>query len=589
MCGIVAAVDTAGSGTSALVEKMNAMQRHRGPDGAAVSKQGSFWLGNTRLAIQDPTPAGDQPFWSTDRSVVCVFNGEIYNYKDLIREHSLSVSSGCDGAVIPELWRRHGSDCLQMLRGMFAIAIVDLTTDFLYLTRDPMGIKPLFLRMAANGYLVAAASELDPLQVWGEENLSGKAVAEFLHHGAMGRSDSPYERERALAPGELLQVAARGSVVSSSTPLGQIADGAPIDIGAAARESITLHLRSDVPVALLLSGGVDSAVIAKVAADQGVRLQTLTVRGSLSEDESLAAARTALHYGHSHETVEAPAANASIAGYFRAMQRPTIDGLNTFTVCRAVKESGFKVALSGLGGDEALAGYKHHRLLRGMAVFRRVNRSSPKSLLRSAARVAGRVPHSSKLRRLLRDGVAAPWELVSLAREVYDPHLVERLCGFAPPVLGEGWEDSNSDRRALLRAESELYLQGTLLPDADCFSMHHSVELRVPFLDKGFLAAAGALDIKNHASAKRALVESLSDRYLEELARGSKKGFSLPMVDLMTRGPLRKVVDRIKDPAAPLWDLLDREVALRSVAPTQERWSERWALAAFNGWLEARN
>src|ERR1022692_3335343 len=180
MCGIAGAIDLAEGRGAARVSKLNDAQSHRGPDHSVVVRVGGFTLGNTRLAIQDPGPAGNQPFVSADGRYHCVFNGEIYNHRRLVRRYRLPVRTACDGEIIPALWAKLGVASLAELRGMFAIALVDSLQQRLYLARDPFGIKPLYWRVLADGLLFA--SEVRPLvHVVGTARIDPEAVARYLH------------------------------------------------------------------------------------------------------------------------------------------------------------------------------------------------------------------------------------------------------------------------------------------------------------------------------------------------------------------------------------------------------------------------
>src|ERR1700761_8822658 len=191
MCGITGAIDTSAERAAQRVAQLNQGQQHRGPDHAVVARAGLFTLGNTRLAIQDPGPSGNQPFTSPDGRDLCVFNGEIYNYRELVSRYSLPVRSNCDGEVIAALWSKLGAAALAELRGMFAIALVDTLEERLYLARDPFGIKPLYWRPALGGLLFA--SEIRPLlQAGGPARTDPGAVARYLRLGSMAATQTPF-------------------------------------------------------------------------------------------------------------------------------------------------------------------------------------------------------------------------------------------------------------------------------------------------------------------------------------------------------------------------------------------------------------
>jgi asparagine synthase (glutamine-hydrolysing) len=372
MCGIAGTVDRVAERAAARVSLLNGAQTHRGPDHSVITRAGGITLGNTRLAIQDPTPTGNQPFASADGRYICVFNGEIYNHRELAERFRLPVRTACDGEVIPQLWAKLGMESLAELRGMFAIALADTLEERLYLARDPFGIKPLYWCPLPDGSLVFA-SEVRPLMRLAPGlRVDDAAVARYLRYGAMAADQSPFLEINAVPPNSAAVVRQDCRVeVRPVRPDGPVAvRQRPFDLGAALTESTDLHLGADVPTALLLSGGVDSAAIAAISRRLGQDLHCLTVAADGAPDETLEASRTARHYGHSFQRVHTVLEDSDVARYFHAMQRPSVDGLNTYLTCKAVREAGFKVALSGLGGDEAVGGYSHFRLLKFLPMLR---------------------------------------------------------------------------------------------------------------------------------------------------------------------------------------------------------------------------
>jgi asparagine synthase (glutamine-hydrolysing) len=385
---------------------LNNAQRHRGPDHSAVATVGRFTLANTRLAIQDPGPAGNQPFVSADGRYHCVFNGEIYNHRYLVARYGLQVSTTCDGEIIPHLWAKLGMASLAELRGMFAIALVDSLEDCLHLARDPFGIKPLHWRAVPEGILFA--SEIRPLARISEgTRIDPEAIARYLHLGAVGTDRAPFLEIRTLPPNSVAvfdrdsRATLRPILPDGPLAVTEVSAG----LGAALTDSIKLHLDADVPTALLLSAGIDSATIAAVSRRHGRDLDCLTVTTEGTADESGEAAETARHYGHRFQRIPAALEDGDVARFFGAMQRPSIDGLNTYVVSKAVHEAGFKVALSGLGGDEAVGGYSHFRLLPYLPALRVLDKVSGK-VNGVAARLLARtgVAGEAKLRGLLGHG-----------------------------------------------------------------------------------------------------------------------------------------------------------------------------------------
>ena len=390
MCGIAGTIDPVAERAVARVSLLNDTQAHRGPDHSVIARAGEITLGNTRLAIQDPTSAGNQPFASADGRYICVFNGEIYNHRQLAERFRLPVRTACDGEVIAQLWAKLGVESLAELRGMFAIAVADTLEECLFLARDPFGIKPLYWRLLPDGSLVFA-SEVRPLtRLAPGIRVDDAAVARYLRYGAMAADQSPFLEITAVPPNSIAVVRQDRRVeVRPLRPDGPVAvRPRPSDLGAALAESTDLHLGADVPTALLLSGGVDSAAVAAIGRRLGRDLHCLTVAAQGAPDETPEASRTARHYGHRFQRVQAVLQDSDVARFFQAMQRPSVDGLNTYLICRAVHETGFKVALSGLGGDEAVGGYSHFRLLKYLPMLRAMD-AIPLPVGVVAARLAG--------------------------------------------------------------------------------------------------------------------------------------------------------------------------------------------------------
>ncbi|WP_334140970.1 asparagine synthase (glutamine-hydrolyzing) [Rhabdothermincola sp.] len=596
MCGIAGVLDADGRGVE-LVAGMNRAQTRRGPDHASVAPAGPFVLGNTRLAIRDLTPAGNQPFTSPDGSITAVFNGEIYNFRQLATAHGIELRSGCDGEIIPALWAREGPACLARFRGMFAIALVDQRAGRLFLARDPFGIKPLHWRR--EGATVAFASDVRVLESFGAPpDLDPATLWSFLRFGSIPADRSPFAGVEAVAPGVCISIGADGQVRDEARvpALDPSPDGSGITAARALGESIRLHLEADVPTALLLSAGVDSSLLAAAAARLGQRLHCLTVAGLGPADESAIGRATAAHYGHRHTTVRAEIDEGIVDAFLASMQRPTIDGLNTFLVCRAVRAAGYKVALSGLGADEAVGGYRLAASLRWLPALRSLDQVS------AAAAMRDRVVRGARSRSLIGDkaarlvlsgGPRSPEGVVRLQRELFPVSTVEALLGRRHGAEsrdereGAVYSERPGPRDGYARmaaAELTTYLQPMLLADADAFSMASSVELRVPYVDRAFFAAATR---DRRPLGKEGLVRELGDGYLRRLARRPKSGFSLPMRGWLEDGVLRHVVAEACSPTAPVWSHLDRRAGLPILrrAGASPRWSEPWAIAVLDGWL----
>jgi len=591
MCGVCAEARWDSAPSAVMVERMNRAQNHRGPDGAVTVLFEHCALGNTRLAIVNPGPEGDQPLTAPDGSVTAVFNGEIYNFRELVRDHDL-IPGGSDGAVIPQLYARQGLHSFSLLRGMFAVILIDHRRGTLVLARDPLGIKPLHWRQTPTGIL--AASEIKPLLAPGMRP-TADAVGRFLHLGSLPADSTPFSEVHAVAPNSWIRfngsgVVSRGPVVKDPIPESASTD---VELAEALLESTALHLRSDVPTALLLSSGLDSSAIAWASKRLGQALHCLTVDLGGGRSEAHVARQTADYYGHTHRVVRRVLQGPDLDAFFASMQKPSIDGLNTFIVCRAVAQQGYKVALSGLGGDEATAGYRHFRVLPLLRWLKLADRCIPRPVRwASGATVLHHGPLASeKVRALVsnqenRDA----WALSLLQRSVWSATNARRAAGLAhdydiiqevPVGLG------SNNARDLSLAEYRLYVQSTLLPDADAFSMASSIELRVPLVDRSFLTTALAAG-STRGLGKPGMAAALGEPYLMRLARQPKQGFALPMDDWMRTGALRPLVETAEAPDAPLYDLVDKGMASAALSAWRAgriRWSTPWALVVLDQWM----
>ncbi len=600
MCGIAGVVDPDKDRAERRVTTLIGMQRHRGPDHSAVTYAESFALGIARLGIIDPSDTGNQPLWSTGGTVGAVFNGEIYNHREVACWLGIDAASGSDGRVIPQLLEDHGSSELWRLRGMYAFAAVDIRRQRIILARDPLGIKPLYWRRLADG-TVAFASELRALAAMAPHgSLSPLAVARFLHLGALGGDESPFDDIEAVPANTWIEIdtageRARGTIVGTDRLGGPPPLGAPekdVPLRAALLDTVAVHLGADVPTALLLSSGTDSAAVAWAARELGTTLTCLTVAPGRDSGEAPAAAAIATAFGHRHQVVPTDGNNLDIESFFRHMQRPTIDGLNTWIVCRAVRDQGFKVALSGLGGDEALGGYRHFQYLPALRLLRAVDGLpiiSRRWVDRRLNSLPARVPAKAKV-LVTFGGPRTAWDLDLLHRSVWSPERALACAGLAgttanylhaPDELGEDCSSA-----ALTRAELEIYLGATLLPDADGFSMASSVELRVPFVDPCFLAA-GLHAAAHGRLGKVRFARAVGDPHLLRTARAPKQGFTVGVRQKMNGGPLASHVRALADPAAAVWRHVDPLVGREVLENDGRRWAEIWALASLNAWLDS--
>ena len=593
-----------------------------------------------RLSIID-LPGGHQPVWNETHDVAVVFNGELYNYRDLRERlgmlgHRFSTVS--DTEVLVHAWEEWGEELLGEMRGMFAFALLDLrghyaTAPILFLARDPLGIKPLYYTQSADG--LAFASEVRALLAAGVtgKRLSQDALTSYFLFGSVSEPVTMVEGVFSLPPGHsmLLYVPERRRTPRARPWWDAMRSPAardprkPRDLAEAAKrlrpmleDSVRTHLIADVPVGLFLSSGLDSSAIAALAAraQPGIHSFTLTFPGT-PYDEAAAASSVAEHCGtqHSEVPLDGEAVVARIDEALAALDQPTMDGINTYFVSWAAREVGLKVALSGLGGDELFAGYSNfgdtrriQRLIR-LAWFVPAplrwafapllakmagGRGSPDAARKAAGawNYPDALPHPYFFTRAL----FAPGQIDKVMEPRFRPSAInadgvtldptwlgwlERTAGEArkmPPTAGTAW------------LEMRTYMASTLLRDTDSVSMSRSLEVRVPLLDTPLVEFVQTLPdaARIRTGAQKALLtEAIGDLLPAGILAQRKRTFTLPWENWL-RGALRSRMEAsFTEPAAALAPYL-RKDGMKQVWSTflsgKTSWSRAWSLFAVNEW-----
>ncbi|MFL5975856.1 MAG: asparagine synthase (glutamine-hydrolyzing) [Solirubrobacterales bacterium] len=620
MCGIcgLLAPDGAGPVDADALDAMNATMVHRGPDSAGSFVDGSVGLAARRLAIID-LEHGDQPLSNEDGTVTVVQNGEIYNHEALHAEleaagHRFRTRS--DTEVLAHAYEEWGIGFVERLRGMFALALWDARERRLVLARDRFGIKPLF--WAEPGGALAFASELKALRLAPgfREDVDPEALDAFLAFNSIPAPLTIYAGARKLPPGHVL-VGQRGAIRIERFARPRPVPAADVrredeatlaaELRQTLRDSVRAHLVSDVPVGVLLSGGVDSSVLCALAAQESSEpVQTFSIGFQERSFDELDLARSvAERYRTDHqELILKPDAAELFPEIAAAFDEPLGDSsaLPTFLVCRLASEH-VKVAMSGEGGDELFGGYETYvaDLLsaRGLGRAARVARPLVE-LLPSSSR---RVSLEYRAKRFVRAAHLPPlerhhgWKEI-FARDVRAELLRGRRDGYDPlDVYRERYaETAGAEPLARLQdVDLGIYLVDDLLVKTDRMSMAHSLEARVPYLDTEVAGLAMALPTtaKVRGWAKKRLLRRAAAPLLPEaIVRGRKKGFSIPAAAWL-RGPLvpfarevlapARIADQgLLDPAA-VTAVLDRHVDGREDLSRQ-----LWGLLALSLWQDRR-
>ena len=571
LCGVFSYRGSEGPAAAELPGMCDAM-RTRGPDGRGSwhSDDGRLTFGHLRLAIIDLSDDGLQPLHSVDGRYSIVFNGEIYNYRELRQElerEGAVFRSRSDTEVIVELFRRVGTAAFGRLRGMFAVAIWDELSSELVLARDPFGIKPLYV--ADDGRTIRFASQVKAL-------LAGGAVPRDLDPAGevgfyiWGHVPEPFTLFKAIHafPAGHHQIIGRDGA-AEPVPFATVRDvilrarDVPPLAGAEARElvrsavaaSVRYHHVADVPVGVFLSAGIDSAVLASASSEQvGRGLTTFTLgfdefRGSDRDETGLASA-LAQDLGTDHVTrwVKAEDFAAGYGALLAAMDQPSIDGVNTFFVSKLAAEAGLKVVLSGLGGDEMFGGYpsfaevpRIQRLASTVPAARRlggaVRAATAPWLGRVASpKYAGLLEYGSSLfgAYLLRRSLHMPWELPAFL----DPDLVR--AGLDRLRIMEHGEalvaGIDNPHAAVTLLEMTYYMRDRLLRDSDWASMAHSLELRVPLVDWTLFETLAPLIVANDPPRKRSLASVPARRLPAPVLDRPKTGFEVPIRAWLQKG-----------------------------------------------------
>lgn len=550
----------------------------RGPDGAGsfVASESRLGFGHRRLAIVDLTEAGAQPMASHDGRLIVTFNGEIYNYPELRAEllaKGTVFQSHSDTEVLLHLYSELGPAMVSRLRGMFAFAIWDDLKRELFLARDPYGIKPLYY--ANDGWTLRFASQVKALIAGGAVSSEPEAAGVVGFH-LWGHVPEPFTLFRdiralpaghhmlidRLGPREPVSYFSIGGALAAARNSGLDERERAQLIQASVRDSVSHHLLADVEVGVFLSAGVDSGALLGLMKDAGVSdcsaitLSFSEFKGS-EEDEAPLAARVAALYGarHSVRVVGEAEFAGDLPAIFDAMDQPSIDGVNTWFVAKAAAEAGLKVALSGLGGDELLAGYPSFtdlsRWRRNYSLAAKIpgaGMMTRAALRRLAPALASDRPKSLYMldyaghwagAYLLRRGLFMPGELSAILDEGVLREGLRRLQPLRQldRTLAP---DAGSDVGRVCALESSHYMRNQLLRDADWAGMAHSVEIRTPLVDSVLLQqCAPAIAALQPGEGKRILAGAPSIPLPSEIATRDKTGFNVPTESWMSAAALK--------------------------------------------------
>src|ERR1700683_5102800 len=632
ICGVIGIDDPRESET--LVRRMMAAMVHRGPDGEGSMCARGVAIGMRRLSIID-LPGGNQPVWNETRTFAVVFNGEIYNYRELRSQlealgHKFTTQS--DTEVIVHAYEAWGQSCVEHLRGMFALAVAELPggehspAKKIFLARDRMGIKPLYYAMVSGMFVFA--SEVRSLLASGivPVSISGAGLSSYLLFGSLSEPVTLINGVRSLPPASCISIDVDAPAKSAKPkaywqPVGetnsgrrgrkaQTFDDASAHLRGLLGESVRMHLIADVPLGVFLSSGIDSTALAALARSQRDDLHTFTLIFPESEySEAELARKTAqrLKTIHAEIALSGEEMLARMGEAIGSFDQPSMDGINTYFVSWGARQSGLKVALSGLGSDELFGGYSTFRVSQKLKNIRKLAQNAP-AFFRQATSPAVEFLSASLLARDAARKASSVWSdpkffdhTYFYTRTLFTPSQFEQLLSqdlFSQPMEWENWtgeviaQASQFDEMSQISwLELRTYMLSTLLRDADGMSMANSLEVRVPFLDHvlvEFVMGLRDADKFRAGQPKALLIEALKGILPSEVVDQKKRTFTLPW-EVWLKGALRLHVEAaLKDWSPYLEDFLPQrnaERVWRDFLAGRTGWARAWSLYVLNEWV----
>jgi len=550
MCGIAGIVSRdANIDKETACRKMTSKMGHRGPDYQDVVSDDFVSFGHARLSILDLSADANQPFWNQDKSLLLVFNGEIYNHHEIrksLKDYEFKTSS--DTETLIYAWQEWGTSCVEKLEGMFAFAMYDLKAGDVFLVRDRLGIKPLYYHSGDSAFIFASETRSIAASKLIDLTISEKSTLEMLQYQAVHSFKSVFNEIDLLPPACVLQIS-DGS--QSLHEYWKPTDGGVYDIGYDEAKSKTKELLfeavekrmiSDVPLGAFLSGGIDSSAIVAIMSELSQSpVNTFSVTFDEPEfSEKEFSDLIASKYKTQHHEVRLKADDflELVPNAIQAIDQPSADGVNTYVVSKYTKEAGLTVALSGLGGDELFLGYplfkQTERLYsqRWLYSFPQWMRSIIASYLSK-----GKDLRKLKLAEFIRKEAFSIENIYPDFRKVFPREEMSRISSkshaeaYPIQLFEEYLQNFNIPMQSKLSIlELKGYLHSVLLKDTDQMSMAHSLEVRVPFIDHKLVEFILRLpdQYKFGEQTKNLLVESIGPLLPNKLVNRPKMGFVLP-------------------------------------------------------------
>jgi asparagine synthase (glutamine-hydrolysing) len=621
MCGI-AGIYNSNLEPSVQIDCNNHMMKymfHRGPDDLGFESFQNCIIGQTRLSIIDTSQNARQPFTDKKKNISIAVNGEIYNYKSLRKEligSGYKFQSNSDSEVILHGYIKWGTGLFEKLEGMFAIAIYDQLRDQLILSRDRLGIKPLYYSNKDGS--IVFASEIGSILASKliKPKLDISSLYSYLFLGYMPQGINPINEIETLAPGTYILFTKEEITTKKYWNLSFSEDShfeneqdLLLETRRLLDSSIKSHTQSDVPLGVFLSGGIDSTIITGLVADQFSNVKTLSVGfedGPSKLNELALAKQTSNYFGtdHSEFILNGSYVESRIEKIISHMDSPSFDGINTFIVSEMAKKSGLTVALSGLGGDELFGGYEifnfYPKYMPLLPYWNKIPSSIKQTLINIASNIISNPDRKSKIRRL--EDIKDASSLYALNRanswplDIYEILQDDHRNDFNSDNLFNIFNDNNSNSwKSLQEKEIKNYVSSRLLRDTDAMSMANSLEVRVPLLDDSLVNHMTSIESNwnnKYGWPKKLLIESTRDMIPEFVLNKKKQGFQLPM-EVWMRNELEHIVEdafsvnSINDRG--LFNAKKMQGLLQKFKQGRTTYDQIWKFVSLELWLRNHN
>lgn len=625
MCGIAGIFDTRDRRAidERLLADMTNSLEHRGPDGSGFHAEPGLGLGHRRLSIID-IDGGAQPMFNADRTVALTFNGEIYDFAAL--RHELAslghrFTSNCDTEVIIYAWEEWGPDCLSRLDGMFAFALWDRRRETLFLARDRFGKKPLYYSVLPDGFLLFGSELKSLMRHPGlDRSIDATAVADYVTFGYVPDPKSIFSSVHKLEPGHSLLVERGGSPavnrywnISFANPRTSVDEAAVCSeltelLDAATRR----RMIADVPLGAFLSGGVDSsAVVAAMSEISNTPVNTCSISfGDPNYNESAYAQQMAYKLGTDHRVEQVDTDDFDLVSRIPGIyDEPFADSsaIPTYRVCELARKH-VTVALSGDGGDEVFAGYRRYRWhMNEQSVRNRIPASVRSAFFGTAGKLYPKLDWAprflrakSTLQAIARDPLDAYLHSVSILPNdvhgrLFSKSFHRQIQGYSPIEIFQRHAkdcDSDDDLSLIQYLDMKTYLPGDILTKVDRASMAHSLEVRVPLLDRELTEWAGGLPSSLQLKAgegKYIFKKASESRVPDSILYRQKMGFAVPLAAWF-RGPLKESIQKSltseRMRSCGIFDMPFVETLIRQhISGRRDHSPPIWALLVFDGFL----